>query len=236
MSMQNLRQTLVIAMVSLVVMSSATVSVHAAGSGGGGGGMTSGPVESSRSLSPEERSMKAFRSGVKHRDKALKAEAKAASAKTDKKREKALAKAQKEYARAIKKQSEAMRLDPQNYKAANELGFAFRKTGDYRKAIGAYNYALDLNPKFHAATEYRAEAFLALGFLDHTRNAYMVLYRDDRALANQLMERFDEWIREKNGSLSEAEAQFVTWIEERKRIAKMSSDLSMNNTRTWPSS
>ena len=51
-----------------------------------------------------------------------------------------------------------MKIYPQNYKAANELGYALRKSGDYRKAIGAYNYALEINPNFHQATEYRGEA------------------------------------------------------------------------------
>ena len=60
-------------------------------------------------------------------------------------RDKALAKAQKAYKQAVGKQGEAIKLDPQNYQAANELGFALRKTGDYRKALGAYNFALQIN-------------------------------------------------------------------------------------------
>jgi tetratricopeptide (TPR) repeat protein len=199
---------------------------------GSGGGSDDSYSSNSRGLSPAQRSGKEFRAGLKHRDRALNFETKAAKAKSEKSRDKLLAKAHKEFIKAVDKQGEAVRLYPQNYKAANELGFALRKTGDYRKAIGAYNYALEINPNFHAATEYRAEAFLALGLLDQTKNAYMQLFRNDRGLAAQLMERFDEWLTAKD-KMNAAEAEFAAWIAERKRIAKITDDLSMRSTRTW---
>ncbi len=227
--------TLITLVTTLSLTLGSTPSAFAAGSGGGGGGLSTTYDNNRRALPPEELSKKAFRAGIKHRDRALKQEAKAASASSDKKRERALAKAQKEYKKAIKKQSEAMQLDPQNYKAANELGYAFRQTGEYEKAIGAYNYALNLNPNFHQATEYRAEAFLALGLLEHTQNAYMVLFRNDKELAQELMAKFDEWMTAKDGNMSPAEADFAAWVNERKNVARMSSELSMNNTRRWSS-
>lgn len=187
----------------------------------------------SRGLSAEQRSAKAFRAGLKHRDRALKHEARAAKVSSDKARTKALAKAQKEYKKAINKQGEAIKLYPQNYKAANELGFALRKTGDYRKAIGAYNFALEVNPNYHQATEYRGEAFLALGMLQQAQSAYMQLFRNDRALADQLMQRIDEWAAQRGDDATAAEVEFIAWARERKRLAKITADLSMNNTRTW---
>ena len=201
----------------------------AAGSGGGSDDYQT----NTRGLSPAQLSGKAFRAGLKHRDRALKHEARAAKASSEKARDKSMAKAKKEFTKAIKKQGEAVKIFPQNYKAANELGFALRKTGDYRKAIGAYNYALKINPNFHQATEYRAEAFLKLGFLDQTRQSYMVLFRDDRDLAAQLMEKFDQWIADKAENLSDTEQDFVAWVEERKKLSAMAQDLSMNNSRTW---
>jgi tetratricopeptide (TPR) repeat protein len=187
----------------------------------------------SRALSPEQQSAKLFRAGLKHRERALKYEAKAGKAKSEKSQKKSLAKAQKAYKKALSKQADAMRVDPQNYKAANELGFALRKTGDYKKAIGAYNYALELNPNFHPATEYRAEAFLVLGLYKQTQQSYMQLFRGDRTLADQLMVTIDSWIETKGDALEPAEVEFVSWINERKRLAKITSDLSMNNTRSW---
>ena len=182
--------------------------VHAAGSGRD----TPAPSydASGRGHSLEQQSDKAFRSGLKQRDRALKHEAKAARAKSDKSRDKALAKAQKAYTKAIEKQGEALQLNPQNYKAANELGFALRKTGDYR-----------------------GEAFLALGMFEQTKKSYMVLFREDRELAAQLMSRFDEWVAAQGDGLDEDQTAFVAWIDERKRVARITSDLSMNNTRAW---
>ena len=205
----------------------------AAGSGGGGGSFSTGPVQST--LTPEEQAERAFKQGIKHRDRALKQETKAASATTDKKRDKALARAEKSFQKAIKKQGEALSLNPKHYKAANELGYALRKTGDYRKAIGAYNYSLEINPDFHQATEYRAEAFLALGYYEEAQKSYMKLFRADRALADQLMASFVSWQEQTSGSdnLSEAQTEFLSWVDERKRLAQATQDLSVNNTRSW---
>ena len=176
---------------------------------------------------------KAFKTGIKHRDRALKLEARAAAATTDKARKKLTDKASKSFSKAVTKQGEALKLDPQNYQAANELGYALRKTGDFRKAIGAYNYALDINPEFHQATEYRAEAYLALGMYDKTQDAYMTLFREEPALANQLMSSIDVWHQNNGDNLSEDAQAFAQWAEERKRLAKITGDLSSNNTRSW---
>ncbi len=200
---------------------------------GGGGGLSSVPSSNSRALTPEQLSDKAMRAGIRERDRALKQEAKADKAKTDKKRDKALAKAQKHYKKAIAKQGEAVRHNPRNYKALNELGYALRKTGEYGKAIGAYNLALEINPKFHQATEYRGEAFLALGYLDQTKQSYMVLFRHDRELAAQLMERMQAWAQGRQTTVDESEVSFIAWLEERAKLAKITNDLSLNNTRAW---
>ena len=213
----------------LVIALSMADIVQAAGSGGG----SDTTYGTSRGLSLEQQSAKAFRAGIKLRDRALNMEAKANAAETPNKRDKLNTRAQKLFSKAVEKQGEAVRLDPQNYKAANELGFALRKTGDYRKAIGAYNYALDINPNFHQATEYRAEAYLALGLYEQTQQAYLRLFRESRELADQLMLRFDVWTESRPAELSSAEAAFVAWIADRKRIAKITSDLTVNSSRGW---
>ncbi len=201
---------------------------HAAGSGG-----MDDFDPTAAGKTPEERSAQAFHAGIKHRDRALKYEARAAKAEDPKTRDRALAKAQQEYTKAVTKQGEAIKLYPQNYQAANELGFALRKTGDFRKAIGAYNFALGINPDYHPATEYRAEAFLALGMFDRTRKSYMHLFRNDRDLADQLMRRIEAWIAERDEHPDQNEAAFIAWAEERMQLAKITADLSMNNTRSW---
>ena len=224
------KRAIAICLITLGIVGIAPIS-FAAGSGGGGGSFSTGPTEST--LTPEQQSERAFKQGVKHRDRALKQETKAADATSEKKRTKALARAEKEFQKAIKRQGQALSLNPKNYKAANELGYALRKTGDFRKAIGAYNYALEINPEFHQATEYRAEAFLALGYYELAQEAYMTLFRADRALADELMAAFETWQASNTEGLNESQTAFVSWVEERKKLAQATQDLSMNNTRTW---
>lgn len=198
-------------------------------------GSSAGSVSNSATdgQDPIELAARAFKTGIKHRDRALKLEARAAAASSDKAQAKLIAKANRSFNKAVTKQGEALKLDPQNYQAANELGYALRKTGDYRKAIGAYNYALDINPEFHQATEYRAEAYLALGMYEKTQRAYMKLFREEPGLAEQLMSSIDTWHQANGDNLSEDAQAFADWVEERKRLAEVTRDLSSNNSRTW---
>jgi tetratricopeptide (TPR) repeat protein len=46
--------------------------------------------------------------------------------------------------------------------AYNLMGFAYRKLGDYEKALEAYDRALELNPHHRGALEYLGEAYLEL--------------------------------------------------------------------------
>jgi tetratricopeptide (TPR) repeat protein len=46
--------------------------------------------------------------------------------------------------------------------AYNLMGFAYRKLGDYDKALQAYDRALTLNPHHRGALEYLGEAYLEL--------------------------------------------------------------------------
>ena len=223
-----------VVIILMFLVSTATIypaTSWAAGSGGGEGALSG--ADDSTKLTLEQQAQKALAAGIRHRDRALKHEARAGEASSDTKRQKSLARAQTEFRKAVQKQSEALRLDPGNYKAANELGYALRKTGDFRKAIGAYNYALEINPDFHQATEYRGEAYLALGYFEHAQKSYMRLFRKDRALANQLMDAFTTWLNDRGGDLSESEVTFIGWVKERKRLASLTQDLSINNSRSW---
>ena len=69
--------------------------------------------------------------------------------------------------------------------------------------------------------------------LKQTQQSYMILFRNDRNLAKMLMDKVDVWIAQREGELTPAETDFVNWIGERKRLAGLTQDLSMNNTRTW---
>ena len=205
---------------------------YAAGSAGG----TSGDMPSQGvPRTPEQIAASFYKSGLKHKKRAWKNEERAATAlaaDNEKKYQKYLKRAQKEYVKAMNEHGAALKVFPQHYEAANELGYALRKTGDYRKAIGAYNYALGIKPDFHQAIEYRGEAFLAIGLIEEAKQSYMVLFRADPELAQQLMTAMDAWLADQTDQTDSA-AELAVWVEERKSLAKMSQDLSQNNARQW---
>jgi len=203
----------------------------AAGSSGGGGfsGSTSMPERSAKS--PEDIANGHYKAGLRFKAKAWKAEEKAAKATRETKREKLLADARKFYEKAIASQATAIKVNEQHHEAANELGYALRKTGDYRKAIGAYNYALQLRPNFYPAIEYRGEALLMMGFVKESQDAYMTLFRANRELADQLMAIMEKWHAEQPDG--DAKKVFADWLAERKQLAVIGRDLSSNNTRGW---
>jgi tetratricopeptide (TPR) repeat protein len=211
----------------------AVPSAFAAGAGGGGGdyGGGSGGGTSRSSRSPQKLAERHYESGLHAKEKAWKFEAKAAKEDDADDRAELLEKAQKAYEDAAEEQGEAVKADPKNYKAQNELGYALRKTGHYKEAIAAYDTALGLNGAFLPAVEYRAEAYLAVGQLASVKEAYMKLFRNDRKLADQLMTAIDAHLAKQPAG--EGNAEFADWVKERKDLAKAGADLSQNNTRSW---
>lgn len=204
------------------------------GAGSGGGGFSGGDFSSSatpRKQTPEQISAGWYKQGVKAKEKAWRLEEKAAKATKEAKRDRLQADAQKQYQKAVSAQANALQANEKNHEAANELGYALRKTGDYKKAIGAYNYALELKPDFYPAIEYRGEALLMMGFIEEAKEAYMTLFRNDRALADQLMVTMEKWHSTQPDG--ESKSTFSGWLDERRNLAKVSNDLSMNNTRAW---
>lgn len=201
--------------------------------GGGGGGDYGGSVGSSSrsSRSPESVARRHYQSGLRAKAKAWKLEEKAAQEEDQKDREKLLAKAQKAYEGAIRSQTAAIKAFPKHYEAQNELGYALRRTGKYAEAIAAYDRALEINSAYFPAVEYRGEAYLGVGQLEKVKASYMVLFRNERALADQLMTAMDAWLEKQPAG--DATASFAEWVKERKALAKAGEDLSLNNTRSW---
>ncbi len=231
--MSNLRNNICISYLFCLLVGSTTIETAlAAGSSGGGGGFSgSTSMPERQAKSPEEIANSHYKAGLRFKAKAWKAEEKAAKATQDAKREKRLAEARKYYEKAMASQATAIKVNEQLYEAANELGYALRKTGDYRKAIGAYNYALQLRPSFFPAIEYRGEAFLMMGFVKESQDAYMTLFRGDRELADQLMATMEKWHAEQPED--DAKKAFGEWLAERRQLASIGNGLSSNNTRTW---
>jgi hypothetical protein len=59
----------------------------------------------------------------------------------------------------------------------------------------------------------------------------MQLFRADRDLAGQLMDAMDMWLVGQTNT--EGTASFSSWVSERKHMAEVTQDLSLNNTREW---
>jgi tetratricopeptide (TPR) repeat protein len=55
--------------------------------------------------------------------------------------------------------------------AYNLMGYAYRKLGDYNRAIQHYQRALDLNPHHRGALEYLGEAYLEMGCMTQAQTA-----------------------------------------------------------------
>lgn len=219
--------------VALGLVFSTSLATAAGGGGGGGGdfGGGSGGSAQGASRSPERVAKRYYQAGLRHKAKAWKLEEKAAKEEDAEDRDALLAKARKSYEKAIGAQSAAMKALPSSYEAANELGYALRKTGQYEKAIASYNRALELNDVYFPAVEYRAEAYLATGQLEKAKHSYMTLFRNDRKLADQLMTAMDDWVEEQPPG--DATKSFAEWVKERQALANVGDDLSQNNTRRW---
>jgi tetratricopeptide (TPR) repeat protein len=180
--------------------------------------------------SPEQEAIEYYNDGISYRDKATALEKEAAAETDPKKREKLEAKAKDKHDSSIKKFVNATRRDPKLVQAWGSLGYAYRKVGNYNDSLDAYAKALELQPNYTPAIEYRAEAYLGLGRLDDVKSAYMTLFNADRPRANELAAAIDKWL-EKNrsnpGNVDPAKVEeFGKWASDRKQLASQTSSVT----------
>ncbi|MGE0625921.1 MAG: hypothetical protein AB7I04_09435 [Pseudomonadales bacterium] len=178
---------------------------------GGAGTPGDGVEQAPDGQTPDEAALTYYREGLAHKETALALEAAAAATTDEDERARLLDEARAAYQAAVQVQGRALKLDLDYVEAANELGFALRSTGDYRKALGAYNFALEIRPDFYPAIEYRGEAYLALGMLTEAKDAYLMLFRNDLALAARLLDAM--------AAADTNDAEFRAWVLERQRLA-----------------
>lgn len=189
------------------------------------------------STNPADQAADAYSQGLGHRDRAWKLEAELESVSDPAKRSKLEAKAHKEYQKAIRAFRSAIEVNSTMYQAHSSLGYALRKTGDYEASLAAYNQALQIEPGYAEAIEYRAEAYLGLNRIDDAKEAYLQLYRGDQERADELLTAMKRWVAEHNadpqglsGSVIE---EFSTWVEERSEIAGHTASLDHSSDRNW---
>jgi tetratricopeptide (TPR) repeat protein len=199
----------------------------------GGGSASGGSMPSAQSAprQPAEVAKAAYNAGVKDIKKAKDYDADASKAATPEKAAKAADKARKAYEAAHGEFVDAVGAQPGMYEAWNYLGFTNRHLGNYDDALTSYAKALELNPNYPDAIEYRGEAFLGLNRIDDAKGAYMNLFRDSRPLADELMVAMHRWTdlrRQDAQGVSTADIDaFAKWMEERSSVAAQTASLAI---------
>jgi tetratricopeptide (TPR) repeat protein len=199
------------------------------------GGSPTGTVNTPRN--PDDAAKSAYNSGVKSVKKAQDYDADAAKASTPEKIAKAHDKAQKSYHEAQGSFIDAVGAQPKMYQAWNYLGFANRHLGNYDDALSAYAKALEINPNYPEAIEYRGEAYLGLNQIEEAKGAYMALFRDSRPLADELMVAMHRWAdarRQDAQGLPAVDVEaFAKWMDERAGIAGQTASLAIGAAQPW---
>ena len=221
----------------LLLLVCGIASTAAAPGGGSGGGSYGGDIGPSQPRkSPEQRAVEQSQRGVKYRDKGIAFELDALQEENPKKQQKLQKKAQKEYAKAQKRFERTLKTLPGAFEAHSDLGFVLRKQGQFDQSLAAYNKALALNPSYYPAIEYRGEAYLALNQLEAAKQAYMMLFREQRELADVLMAAMQLWLENATpqANLSEESiATFKSWVDGRLSIGQQLHDLSPHGGNSW---
>jgi tetratricopeptide (TPR) repeat protein len=123
------------------------------------------------------------------------------------------------------------------YQAWNYIGFANRHLGNYDAALSAYAKALELNPAYPEAVEYRGEAYLGLNKIDEAKEAYMTLFRESRGLADELMTSMRRWTdarrTDAQGLAPDVIEAFSKWVDERAGIAAQTASLALGAQAVW---
>ena len=188
------------------------------------------------SVSPADQAADAYNRGIKYRDKAWKLEEQAATA-SGEDRSKLEEKIRKEYQKAARAFEAAVDTNPDMYQAHSSLGYALRKLGKFDDSLASYDRALELEPTYSEAIEYRAEAYLGLNRLEDAKEAYMELFRSDRERADELMSAMKKWIDDRSGESGGVDKaaieEFEDWVHERAEIAGHTASLSSSSDRAW---
>jgi len=218
----------------LLVMPLWLVSNASRASHSGSMGLPSVPREQ---FTPEQEANALFNDGLAYQHKAAKFEKEAESETDAKKKAKWEAKARDKHEDSIKKFTEATKKNPQHYPAWGNLGYAYRKIGNYPASLEAYGKALEIRPDYTPAIEYRAEAYLGQNKLDEVKSAYMSLFSTDRPRADELVAAVEKWLEKKKADPSGVDPakleEFSKWADERKQLASQVSSVMNPKTQPW---
>ena len=209
----------------------------AGASGSGSSSMSQPRTNQQQQLTPEQEAVTFYNDGISYRDKAAKLEKEAETETDAGKRQKLEAKAKDKHEDSIKKFTKATEKNPALFQAWGSLGYAYRKVGNYNASLAAYGKALEIQPNYTPAIEYRAEAYLGLNQLDSVKSVYMQLFTMDRPRADELAAAIDKWLEKRKtdpAGLDPTQLQeFSTWAAQRKQLASQVSSVASPRHERW---
>ncbi len=177
-----------------------------------------------------------YNTGVRYRNKAWKLEEEQADVEPAK-QDKAEKKIAKTWANAERAYRDAIGLNDRYHEAWSDLGYVLRHTGRFDQALEAYDRALTLSPSYGPAIEYRGEAYLGLNRTEDAKQAYMSLFGQDRALADQLMIAIKTWLEHRTADPAGVDPPtldaLASWIAEREQVAQHVPSPQEQQARIW---
>jgi tetratricopeptide (TPR) repeat protein len=227
---------------SILILSVTTLlSAGAAWASGGGpapmGGSMGGGSSSTPHMSPAQMAASHYNDGLKQQQKADEYNKEAEGTEDAKKRAKIEANAGKYYEKARDNYQSALRLDSTLFQAYGALGYVLRRLGDYDGSLASYAHALEIQPGYSPAIEYRGEAFLGLNRVEDAKAAYMSLFNSDRARATELSNAMTKWLTARRADPAGVDAKtiedFSTWLSQRLELAKQTAALLPPKENRW---
>jgi len=197
------------------------------------GGSSQPTTPSAAEMTPEEQAIQLYNQGLKARDKAWQLDEVHAASPSDKLAQKI----DKQFEKAAKLFEEAVEKNPGFHQAHSSLGYSLRRLGNYEGSLAAYNQALEIDPNYAEAIEYRAEAYLGLNRIDEAKDAYLQLFRSDRERADELYEAMSKWLAMRKADAAGLDAAtldgFSSWLEERGQVADTTAMLYTPDRHVW---
>ena len=188
-------------------------------------------------MTPEQQAGQRYNQGLSFRDEARRLQKKLNSPDTpEAKRAKIEKKLGRAYESAVKEFAGAISLSPRHHQAYSSLGYVYRQLGDYPLALESYDRALEIDPDYGEAIEYRGEAYLGLNRINDAQNAYRVLLEKNPKLAAELLGAMHAWLKQRREEPAGVEATaldgFERWVEDRGEAASVDQS-SLRKSRTW---
>jgi tetratricopeptide (TPR) repeat protein len=203
----------------------------------GGGSVSGGSGGFSQPLAkktPRELAVINYNKGLKYRNKAWDYREQASEQTVEKKRVKLNKKSTRQFEKAAKEFRTAIKHEPSLHQAHGSLGYALKELKQFEDALASYDKSIELKPDYSPAIEYRAEANLALGKLDETKQAYIILLTLDRPRADLLMNVIQIWLKQTHSNIEATQAaEFRSWATERLTLSANSMDLTGAASTSW---